>query len=340
MVLHLKHPAANIRILCCTFVMLGAVAFVSGQDSHPTQAPLKSSSNTANTALIRDNVDLVLVNVTVLDQHDQIVTGLAESDFQVFDNGKPANLKYMSKSDEPASVVVIFDGSASMRKKISGAKNAVHELLKGFNTQDEVSIIVVGDKPRITFNFTDSFDKIEQDVGTLEAHGQTALWDSAYLGLEQLRNSRNQKRAIVVVSDGGDNHSRYPEAELRRFLEEADVPLYAITLRAGPPPVHSRAFGIYDPLALGVDEQIGGQQLDELSAATGGRAFSVEKPIEVSRAAAQISQDIQNEYILGYYTGSKTFNGKWHRLKVEMSRQASKAKFRIYAKKGYYAAAN
>ena len=337
---HFRHPAATTRILCCTFVLLGAVAFVGSQDSHSTQGPPESRKNSSDATLIRDNVDLVLVNVTVLDRHDQIVAGLVKSDFKIFDNGKPATLKYMSTGDERVSMVMIFDGSASMRKKMSGARSAVNELLKGFNTQDEACVVVVSDKPRITFDFTDSFDKIEQDVDALEAHGQTALWDSTYLGLEQLWNSRNQKRTIVVISDGGDNHSRYPETKLKGLLEEADVRLYAITLRAGPPPPHSRAFGIYDPLALGVDEQIGAQQLDELSAATGGRAFSVQKPTEISRAAAQISQDIRNEYILGYYAGPETRNGKWHNLKVELSGQASKAKFRVYAKKGYYAAAD
>jgi len=97
-------------------------------------------------------------------------------------------------------------------------------------------------------------------------------------------------------------------------------------LRTGPPPAHSRAFGVYDPLALGVDEQIGAQQLDELSAATGGRALSVQRPIEVSRAAAQISQDIQNEYILGYYTGPKTLNGKWHKAQSSVVRAHFKSK--------------
>lgn len=291
-------------------------------------------------AVIRDNVDLVLVNVTVFDRLDHVVNGLEKSDFSVFDDGIAQSLKYMSIGNEPTSVALVFDASASMEKMIAGARRAVRQLVEESTAQDEFSVIVVSDKPRIGSEFGDAVTDIAEVVDTAQATGKTALWDGIYLGLEQVRHSRRQKKAMIVISDGGDNHSRYTGTELKRTVEELDVRLYAMVLgTAYPAPPRVRSAGVFDPHAQEFEQQTGAAQLDELSAATGGRLFSVRTPAEISRATAQISRETQSEYVLGYYAGPDIHNGKWHKLKVQLSRRASTARFHVSAKKGYYRAA-
>ena len=320
--------------------MIVFVLLVIGQEFAVAQLPPPESNNIPASPIIRDNVDLVLVNVTVLDRHDQVVDGLNKSDFSVSDDGAPARLKYISNGDDPASVVLVFDSSASMAKMIPEARSAVRQLLEESSAQDEFSVVVVNDKPRVAAEFSDPVASITEAADAVQAAGKTALWDGVYLGLEQMQHSSRQKKAMIVISDGGDNHSRYTETELKRIVEELDVRLYAIVLgTAYPPPPRARPVGVFDPHAREFEQQTGAAHLDELSVATGGRLFAVSNPAEIAHAAAQISREIESEYVLGYYAGPDVHNGKWHKLKVRLSRKSSGSTLRVYAKQGYYAAA-
>jgi Ca-activated chloride channel family protein len=160
-------------------------------------------------------------------------------------------------------------------------------------------------------------------VDALQPDGATALWDGMYLGIKELKKSRYQRKAMVVISDGGDNHSRYSESELRSLLKEADVEVYAI--------------GMFDRYATRPEEKKGPLQLDEVTSVTGGQVFSTHDPAELSRAVTQISRELRNQYVLGYYPSNRSRDGKWRRLKVHLAGSASQASFRLYAKKGYYA---
>lgn len=331
---------ATLPLVRCAAVLIVFFVLTASRKLVGAQVPSLESKNSPISAVIRDNVDLVQVNVTVLDRHDRVVNGLEKSDFSVFDDGNARSLKYISIANEPASVVLVFDASASMEKMIAGARCAVRQLFEESAAQDEFSLIVVNDKPRIASEFGDPVANIAEVVNTVRAAGKTALWDGIYLGLEQVRHSRRQKKAMIVISDGGDNHSRYTETELKRVMEELDVRLYAMVLGiAYPAPPRARSVGVFNPYAQEFEQQTGAAQLDELSAATGGRLFFVGKPAEISRAVAQISREIQSEYVLGYYAGPDIHNGKWHKLKVQLSRKPLTARFRVYAKKGYYATA-
>jgi Ca-activated chloride channel family protein len=142
-----------------------------------------------------------------------------------------------------------------------------------------------------------------------------------YLGVKELKNSRYPRKAMVVISDGGDNHSRYTESELRSLLQEADVEVYAI--------------GMFDRFATRLEEKRGPLQLEEVTSVTGGRVFSAHDAVELSRAATQISRELRNQYVLGYYPSNRRRDGKWRRLKVHLAGSASAASFRLYARKGY-----
>jgi Ca-activated chloride channel family protein len=144
-----------------------------------------------------------------------------------------------------------------------------------------------------------------------------------YIGIKELKNSHYQRKAMVVISDGGDNHSRYTESELKSLLEEADVEVYAI--------------GMFDRYATRLEERKGPLQLDEVTSVTGGRVFSVHDSVELSRAVTQISHELRSQYVLGYYPSNRNRDGKWRRLKIRLAGSASQATFRLYAKKGYYA---
>jgi Ca-activated chloride channel family protein len=273
--------------------------------------------------VVRTNVDLILVNVTVLDHAGRSVTGLEPTSFAVLDDKNPQVVSYVSNVDEPISLVVVLDASASMASKLQEARKAFTELVNTSNPQDDFGLIIIGDKPRTVLHFHDSASDIQRTIDVLQPDGATALWDGMYLGINELKNSRYQRKAMVVISDGGDNHSRYTRSDLKSLLKEADVEAYAI--------------GMFDPYAFRLEEKKGPLQLDEVTSVSGGRVFSVHNSVELSRAVTQISRELRNQYVLGYYPSHRSRDGKWRRLKVQLAGSASQAGFRLYAKKGYYA---
>jgi len=273
--------------------------------------------------VVRANVDLVLVNVTVLDQAGRSVKGLAATNFAVTDERNRQTVKYLSQEDEPISLVVVLDASASMAARIQEERNALSSLIKTSNPQDDFALIVVSDKPRVALHFDDSADDIATVSNTLQPDGATALWDGMYLGMHELKAAHHQRKAMVVISDGGDNHSRYTESELRSVLKEADAEVYAI--------------GLFDRYATRIEEKKGPLQLDEVTSVTGGRVISVHDAAELSRAVTQISYELRNQYVLGYYPSDRSRDGKWRKLNIRLAGSASQTRLRLYARKGYYA---
>jgi Ca-activated chloride channel family protein len=265
----------------------------------------------------------VLVSVTVLDHADRAVTGLGPTNFAVLDDKDPQVVRYLSNVDEPISLIVVLDASASMAAKVQDVRKAFTELVNTSNSQDDFGLIIVSDDPWVALHFDDSGSEIRRAVDALEPKGFTALWDGMYLGIKELRSSHCQRKAMVVISDGGDNHSRYTESELRSLLKEADVEVYAI--------------GMFDRFATRPEEKIGPLRLDEVTSVTGGRVFPVHDAVELSRAVTQISGELRTQYILGYYPSNRRRDGKWRRLKIRLTGSASQSKCRLYAKKGYYA---
>jgi Ca-activated chloride channel homolog len=314
------------RYLFSVVVTLAASGYVAAQAEINQAHVLPRAMNAPSVPkqhVLRTNVDLVLVNVTVLDHAGRAVAGLAPTDFAVWDDKNPQVVRYLSNVDDPISLVVVLDASASMAPKLQEARKAFTELVKTSNPQDDLGLVVVNDKPRVARHLDDSINEIQAAVDGLQPDGATALWDGMYLGIKELKNSRYQRKAMVVISDGGDNHSRYSESELKSLLEEADVDVYAI--------------GVFDRYATRLEEKKGPVQLDEVTSVTGGRVFSAHDTAELSKAVTQISHELRNQYVLGYYPSNRSRDGKWRRLKVHLAGPASQASFRLYVKKGYYA---
>jgi len=271
-------------------------------------------------------VDLALVNVTVTDPYNRLVTGLEPDNFRVFEDNVEQEVVNFSSEDVPASVGVILDLSGSMANKVGRAKEAALQFFKTANPQDEFFLIGFNDRAGLLSPFTDNVEELQTRMLTVSAKGATALLDAIYLGLTQMRNARRSKRALLIISDGGDNHSRYSERDIKRLVREADTQLYSI--------------GIFDPIeyrARTPEELNGPSLLSEITELTGGRAFTAENPNDLPDIATKIGTELRNQYVLGYRPTNKAHNARWRKIKVKMRVPKGLPPLSVYAKTGYYA---
>lgn len=288
----------------------------------PTPAELDPSLKT-HTKPYKVEVDLVLVPVTVTDPMNRLVTGLEKNNFVVEDNGQMQQIRHFSSEDAPISLGVIFDMSGSMRDKIEKSREAVVDFFKTANPQDEFFMVAFNDRPVLLSDFTSSIEKIQGQLIYAEPRGRTALLDSIYLALAKMREAHNQKKALLIISDGGDNHSRYTESEIKSIVKEADVQIYAI--------------GIFSPNPGTPEEQTGPATLSAITDVTGGRTFTVDNPNELSDIATKIGIELRNQYVLGYRPTTPVKDGKWRKIKVKLHPPKGLPPLTVYAKSGYYA---
>jgi len=272
---------------------------------------------------IKKDVDLVLVPVTITDPMDRLVIGLEQDNFQVFDGKQPQEIKHFSSEDTPVSLGVIFDMSGSMKSKIEQAREAVGEFLKTANPQDEFFIITFADQPEEVSDFTSSVEDIQSQLLYTLPKGRTALLDAIYMGLSKMRSAKYARKALLIISDGGDNHSRYTQREIESTVKEADVAIYAV--------------GIYDRYFATQEEMLGPGLLERITELTGGRSFTIENPNDLSRVARTIGSALRNQYVLGYSPRNLERNGKWRKIKVKLRLSKRLPPLHVYVKSGYYA---
>ncbi|MGA2482114.1 MAG: VWA domain-containing protein [Candidatus Acidiferrales bacterium] len=275
---------------------------------------------------IRVDVDMALVNATVTDPYGRLVTGLDQGDFRVFEDGVEQEIVHFSGEDVPISIGVIFDMSSSMKNKIDKSREAAIEFFNTANPKDEFFLVSFNDRAELTSPFTDSVEDLKQRLAYASAGGSTALLDAVYLGLSEMRGAHNAKRALLIISDGGDNHSRYSEADVRRLVQEADTQIYAI--------------GIYSPIGLRPteEERNGPTLLSEISELTGGRVFNVESIGDLPDIATKISMELRNQYVLGYRPSNHAHDSRWRKIKVKVHPPRGLPPLSVFAKTGYYAA--
>jgi Ca-activated chloride channel family protein len=272
------------------------------------------------------DVDLALVNVTVTDPYNRLVTGLDPDNFRVYEDNIEQEVVTFSSEDVPISIGVIFDFSGSMANKIGKAREAAVEFFKTANPQDEFFLVSFNERAELTSAFTNSVEDLQSRMMLTAPKGRTALLDAIYLGLSQMRGAKNGKRALLILSDGGDNHSRYNESDIKRLVKEADTQLYAI--------------GIFDPLGFRnrTPEELNGPSLlSEVTEMTGGRVFAVENLNDLPDIASKIGMELRNQYVLGYRPSNKAHDARWRKIKIKLRAPKGLPPLNVYSKTGYYA---
>ncbi len=271
---------------------------------------------------------MALVNVTVTDPLNRLVTGLERKNFRIFEDGVEQEVVTMSTEDVPISIGLIFDMSGSMSDKVDKARQAAVQFMRTANPLDQFFLVSFNDRAELTSGFTRSVEDLQNRMMFTSSRGRTALLDAVYLGLSQMRGAHNAKRALLIISDGGDNHSRYSENDVKNFLKEADCQLYAI--------------GIYDPIGMRsrTSEELNGPSLlSEMTEMTGGRVFPVRNIGELPDIAAKIGMELRNQYVLGYRPSNTKHDGTWRKIKVRLRPPKGLPPLTVYAKTGYYAPA-
>ena len=298
-----------------------------GQTEGPVQPPTKSDGSQIKPGQgIRVDVDLTLVNLTVTDPLDRLVTGLEKDNFRVFEDGVEQEVLTLSSEDVPVSIGLVFDMSGSMSDKVEKARQAAVQFMRTANPLDQFFLVSFNDRAELTSGFTSSVEELQDRMMFTSSHGRTALLDAIYLGLGQMRGAHNAKRALLIISDGGDNHSRYNENDIKNYLKEADCQLYAI--------------GIFDPIGIRsrTSEELNGPSLlSEMTEMTGGRVFPVGNISELPDIAVKIGMELRNQYVVGYKSGNPQHNGTWRKIKVKLRPPKGLPPLNVYAKTGYYA---
>jgi Ca-activated chloride channel family protein len=272
---------------------------------------------------ITTTTEMTLVNVSVLDPLGRIVTGLRQENFRVFEDNVEQEIVFFASDDVPVSIGVIFDMSGSMTDKIQKSRNAAVQFIRTANPQDEFFLVDFNDQAQLITPFTNNADQLQNQLMYTAAHGMTALYDGVYLGLSQMRTAHHERKALLILSDGGDNHSRYTETDVRRFVQESDVQIYAIGLfdpNGGPTP----------------EEQHGPALLQDLTQLTGGRMFVVQNLSELPDIASKISMELRNQYVLGYIPSNRSQDGRWRKIKIKLRPPRGLPPLTVYAKTGYY----
>lgn len=304
-----------------------AIAFVcasagQGQVSLPTRPHAAASSG----AHLRIDPTLVLVPVTVSDHKDRLITGLERDRFRIFDNQVEQAITQFAQDDAPLAVGLVFDGSRSMGKKLPRAGLAAKAFLEEANPDDEFFLVTFNDRPSLAVPFTTSAEEIQSRLALARPKGSTALLDAVVLAMNQLKKSTKPRKALLIVSDGGDNSSRYTEAEVRSLVRESDVLIYGI--------------GIYE--AGGArgrtpEEWLGPTLLAEIAEETGGRELAVDNLKELPDTAAKIGRELRNRYVLGFTPANLPRDGRYHRLQVKLVQPRGMPKLEAHWRLGYYA---
>ena len=277
---------------------------------------------------LRVDANLVLVPVSVCDPNNRPVTGLEKEHFKVFDNKVEQTVTHFAMDDEPLAVGLVFDTSGSMGNKLRKSRLAAAAFFKTANPEDEFFLVEFNDTPRLMVPLTFDSDSIQNQLTFTQSRGRTALLDAIMLAMHEMKKSSKNRKALLIISDGGDNCSRYTETEVRNAVRESDVLIYAI--------------GIFEPFgARGRSpEELGGPGLlTEVAEQTGGRQFPVEDLAELPDIAAKIGIELRNRYVLGYSPTDQQRDGRYHRVQVKVVPPHGLPPLRAYWRLGYYAPA-
>ncbi len=296
-------------------VILLGIAFALGGFPMESSHPRGTDPTT-----IRVDSNLVLVPVTVTDNRGKLVPGLLPADFTLLEDGKLQQIQSLSRENAPISLGIVVDLSGSMSNKLGKTLAAVNEFLSNLEPEDEEFLVTFADTPEVKVPFTSDQSAIRTALAGTAPRGSTALFDAVTLAMRQMRTAHNDRKVLFLVSDGGDNHSRYTEHELLKALEEADLQIHAI--------------GIHDVMA-GMDEKRGPWILEDLAGVTGGQHHMVRNIGELSTIAARMSLSLHERYLLGYRPTTPCQPGKFRKIEVKVKQLNRANRFYVCARRGY-----
>jgi len=298
----------KLPLLLAIALMGGALGLRGGDSSDATKKPL-----------FKVGVDTVFVKVSVTDPLNRFVVGLEKDNFRVYEEMVEQHITHFVQQAAPISVGILFDVSGSMKSNnnINAAKNAIVRFLQSANPEDEFFLVTFNQMPTLVTGFTNETSAIQNQISFKNPGGRTAVYDSVYMGLEQMKAAKNEKKAIILITDGEDNSSRYSSTEVREFARESDVQIY----------------GIGEEGQLGY----GKSEIQNIVAMTGGRAFFPDNFNELDYYIDLIHSELRNQYVLGYVPTNKSHNGKWRKIQVKLDPPAGLPRLIIHAKEGYYA---
>ncbi|HZI88373.1 MAG TPA: VWA domain-containing protein [Pyrinomonadaceae bacterium] len=274
------------------------------------------------------NTDLITLTVTVTDTYGRYVSGLSKKAFTILDEKQPQEITYFSDDDSPVSVGVIFDVSGSMSgEKIKNAREALSKFIQTSHNSDEYFLIAFNSRAQLLLDRTRDGNAVLDKLTFVQTKNNTALYDACYLGVEKVQRGLHPKRALLLISDGQDNNSRYTFNELRRLLKESDVVLYGVGILSGGD----------SGSALGMEGQ---GILDELASVSGGKAFFPRSALEMDDIFEQIALELRHQYSIGYKPSNFSNDGKWRKIKVKVTPPRGLPRLFVRSKEGYYAIPN
>ena len=275
---------------------------------------------------IRVDTDLVQINVTVTDPLNRLVTGLEKEHFRLFEDKIEQTIRDFSSEEAPLSIGLVFDTSGSMGPKLQKSRQAAAQFFRTANPEDEFFLVEFNDRPELVVPFTTDTEDVQNRLEFAQSKGKTALLDAVYMAMNQMRKARNPRKAILIISDGGDNNSRYTENEVKNAVREADVQIYGI--------------GIFEPVGSRgrtPEEQMGPGLLSEVAELTGGRSYNVDNLNELADIAAKIGTELRNQYVLYYTSTNETRDGKYRHVNVKLVQRRGFPPLKAFFRLGYYA---
>jgi VWFA-related protein len=303
------------------FAVLSATAYGADEPRVSIEPRAASPSLSPAGETIRVQSNLVLIPVIVTDPKNRSVTGLDRETFRVFDGKMEQKVTHFSSDDAPVSVGIVFDSSGSMRDKLGKSREAVAQFFKTANPEDEFFLVEFSDRARLTVPFTTNPAEIQDHLLSTQSYGRTPLLDAVYTAVQYMKKARHSRRALLVISDGGDNDSRFTATELRNLVRETDVWIYSI--------------GIYEHTLMLPEQEPSGQHLlAALAADTGGREFALRDVRELPDVAEKIGLELRNQYILGFTPEDQDRDGKYHRVQVKLVQGKN---LHVSARPGYFA---
>ena len=314
---------ASVRAFTVIFAFILSAMAVIAQQPEPTATPPDDADPTKST--IRIPTDLITLTATVTDVYGRYVSGLGKNAFVIFDNNQEQEITFFSDSDAPVSLGILFDVSGSMGgDKILKARTALSRFINLSHPNDEYFLIAFNSRAQLLLDRTRDGDAVLQKLTLVNPKQNTALYDAVYLGIERVTRGTHQKKAILIISDGQDNSSRYNFGEVRRLMKESDVVTYAVGILGGGD--------------LGSQVGMQGQAfLDELTSVTGGKSFYPNTDIEMDEIFERIALELRHQYSIGYTPKDFQPDGKWRKVKVKVKPPRGLPRLTVRSREGYYA---